>query len=353
MGRRKGLGEMPEHAMHGHQVFRRAGLPDIPDTGPLGVPAVGAVIGETRLRKPVVTPALVRLAYRQDDGTVVPAQRPDRVRCRIRIAVNAAGAGHFGELIATHQGPVLSIPFHQGAGRDIEALLGQFAFFPVVGVHRHALTGIKALAVITREQGAQVAGEAFLPLLVAVLIQFHRFEAVDIHIIEAGLHRGQQDAVAGVRQMPGKAGMTAGIAVQRNHPDVLVRIHGIGADEELLGFPVDHPVGVGAAYAFRTDDFFQPGRNLIEFVIRPEGLVRRIGHHPEVALPRHDGSGPAFPLGIVIRQMRIDSAVILMPGRLFSHGSFRAASGKGEQERQDGSQTGKVHHRFETLIVAA
>ena len=70
---------------------------------------------------------------------------------------------------------------------------------------------------------------------------------------------------------------------------------------------MDHTVSWSASDTLRPHDLFKAGSDLVKFVIRSVGLVWRIGHHPQVALPGNDSTGTALTLGVVIRQVRVDT----------------------------------------------
>ena len=161
---------------------------------------------------------------------------------------------------------------------------------------------------IAGEQGTEVAGETFLALLVAVLVELDTIKGMDIDVVETGFHRSVEYAVLWIGQMRRQTGRTARELIVRKHPDILVSVNGIRADEQLIRSVVDHPVCRCSTDAFRTYDLLQTRSDLVKLVIRAERLMRRIGNHPQVPLPRHYGTGTALALGVVVRQMRVDSA---------------------------------------------
>ena len=220
--------------MHGHQVFRGSSFrSNIPDSRPLGIPSVSTVIGVTGLGKTVITPAFFRLPYGKDYGLVVPSERPDRIGRRRGIAVDAAGAGNLGELVASHELPVLPVPLDKGSGRDVELLLGKFSFLSVIGIDRYTLSRIESLTVIAGEQGTEVAGETFLALLVAVLVELDTIKGMDIDVVETGFHRSVEYAILRIGQGSRQTCRTARELIVRKDPDILVGIDGVRTDEEL------------------------------------------------------------------------------------------------------------------------
>ena len=97
-------------------------------------------------------------------------------------------AGDLGELVAPHELPVFPVPLHKGTGRDVELLLRKLSFLSVIGINGDTLTRIEALSVISGEHCAKVPGEAFLALLVAVLVELDTIKCVDIDVVKTGFH---------------------------------------------------------------------------------------------------------------------------------------------------------------------
>ena len=192
------------------------------------------------------------------------------------VTVDSSRAGNLGELVAPDKFPVLAVPLHEGTGRNVELFLRKLPFLSVVGIHSHSLSGIETLAVITREEGAKVSSEAFLPLLVAVLVKLYAIKGMDIDIVETGFHRSVENTVVRIRQMTCKTGRTARELIVWERPDILVGVDRVWADEELSRLVMDHAVSRSTANTLGTDNLFQGRSDLIQFVIRSERLVRRI-----------------------------------------------------------------------------
>ena len=74
------------------------------------------------------------------------------------------------------------------------------------------------------------------------------------------------------------------------------RVDEVRTDGELVGFFVDHPVGGGAADAFRTDDLGEFWSYFVEFIGGAEAKVRSVSDDPEASGPRHECAGAALAL---------------------------------------------------------
>ena len=343
-GRREGFGKAPEGAVHGHQQRTFA---DVADARPLGVPAVGAVVAVAGLRQAVALPAPLVQAHEQQRA-MVPARAPDRIGVRMRAAVNAAGTGDFGELVAAHELPVLTgaAPLAERAAR--RGGIGEHARIAVavVGVHQPALAAVQALAVVAGQLGVQ-GGRPGLPGKtglgrIAVPDVAGDLERPDIDLIEPLFHGGVVDLVGGLFEVAGGAGQPPRHALRRDHADLPAGVDEVGADEQLPGLAVDQPVGRRAADAFRTDDLLQIGRDLVQLVRGAERQVRPVGDHPEPVRPGHHGAGAAFIFRIEHRQVRVDAADLARLGRGQDAGTHQEA---GKQETHACSSARKARRR--------
>ena len=110
-----------------------------------------AVIAVTAFGQAVVVPFFI-FEQREYQRSRVPAHRPDRIRRRIRVAVNTARAGDFGELITANELPVtFSLPRSQSTGRNRWIDSHALTSFAVVGVDQMPLPRREPLAVIPRK----------------------------------------------------------------------------------------------------------------------------------------------------------------------------------------------------------
>jgi len=97
---------------------------------------------------------------------MIPAYGPYRIGGGVGVALEAAGAGDLGELVAADDGPGVgaAVPSGEGAGGDVGPGLGFLPVLAVVGVDEQALPGVETLAVVAGEVGAP---ERLLELFVA------------------------------------------------------------------------------------------------------------------------------------------------------------------------------------------
>ena len=211
------------------------------------------------------------VADHENERAVIPADGPDGIGSGIRITGEVAGAGDFGELVAANDGPVFrfSVPLGEGAAGDVGFGAGERGVFAVVGVDKHALAGVEALAVVAGQSGA---AKRFLHLFVAE--QFRHGEGVDIDLVKPLLHGGVVNLVSRIGEMAGIAGRTAEHLRKRNRADFTLGVDGVWTDEELVGFAVDEAVGGGTADALGVDRLAEGGVYGVEFVVGAAGLVR-------------------------------------------------------------------------------
>jgi hypothetical protein len=73
---------------------------------------------------------------------------------------------------------------------------------------------------------------------------------------------------------------------------------------------VDHPVGRGAAYAFRSGCYLQGVSDLVQFIGRSERKVWAVSDYPEAVGPWNDGACAAFGFIIIVSKVGIDAAEI-------------------------------------------
>ena len=186
------------------------------------------------------------------------------------IAINAAGADDFGKLIAPHQLPVLAwmTPFPQRAAGRGRIGFGGVSMFAVVGVDQTALTGVEAFAVVAGKFGIDGGRVLFGTVLnrVAILDQAGYFECMDIHSVKSLLHGRKINTVCGVGQIPGVAGEPAGHELGQNRPHPSLRINEIGANHQLMGFGMNHPICGRAAHTFGPDNLLQIRGDFIKFI---------------------------------------------------------------------------------------
>ena len=292
--------------MHRHQQV--VAFADFADARPFRVPAVRAVVAVRALRQAVGVPGAV-VEDLQNQRTGIPADRPQGIRRRLRVAENAAGAGHVRELVAADDLPVLSVPLREHTGGDGRIALRELREFAVVGVDDAPLAGVASFAVVA---GQQVA--VLVLLQVAILIQLLDLEGLHVHLVQALFHRRDVDFIRGVREVPG-AGRQAAIKVRgpvridrRHHAHVPLGVDCVGADEQLVRLAVDHAVRRRAADRLLADDLL-PGRgDLIQLVARPVRHVGRVGDGPQASRPRHHRARAALALVVPRGEVRIDSA---------------------------------------------
>ncbi len=168
--------------------------------------------------------------------------------------VDAARAGDVGELVAADDGPLvrLAVPLGEHAARHGRVFERRGARDRRCSHRRSGLARSKNLC-----RGSR-AGSALRPVS-ALLIrpQFRDRERLHVHLVNAFLHRGEDDFVRRVGQMPRQAGGATEHFVVGNHADVAVRADGIRPDEKLLRLAMNHAVRRRAADAFGTDDLLQ------------------------------------------------------------------------------------------------
>ena len=148
--------------------------------------------------------------------------------------MDSAGAGNLGELVASDKFPVFAIPLYESSGRYVELLLRKLALLSVIGIDRNTLTRIESLAMIAGEQCAKVSREAFLTLLVAVLVELDTIKSMDIDVIEAGFHGSVENTIGRISEVSGQACRTTRKLIVGKNSDVLVSINGIRAYKQLI-----------------------------------------------------------------------------------------------------------------------
>ena len=312
MGSGKSARELPEHAVHGHQVV---GLPfraHVADARPLRVPAVGAVVAVAGFGQAVEVPAaLSSFAYAQQQGFMVPARGPDGIGIGVGVAIDAAGAGYLDELVAAHHFPVVAVPFGQGPRLDVEALQRLRSGLAVVAVYQHALSAVQPLAVRAGQQharGIHTRVVAPLPAHIGVFVEQGHRQGMDVHLVEALLHGAVVDLAGRVTEVPGVAGVASRHLIIGYGAHHAGTVDDVGTDEELAALAVDHAVGRRAADALGAHDLLQVGCDLVELVGGAVGQVRSVGDHPESVRPGHHGARAAFILVVVICQVGVDAA---------------------------------------------
>ena len=223
-------------------------------------------------------------------------------RVRRWRALDAARSGHFGELPALDDAPVLSVPIGERAGRL--GVLGVSGVFggglglvhdgvAVVADDEPTLPGVAAL-------GVGAGGDAVEEFL-------HR-QRVDVHLIERPLHVEDVDLVGRLGQVPGGGGHPAGHLLGRDGADGPLGVDEVRPDDQLLRLLVDHPVGRRAADALGAGDALQVGVDFVQLVVAPQRLVRGVGDDPQFPRPGHDRAGPALALVVEHRQVRVSAA---------------------------------------------
>ena len=132
--------------MHRHQQILLANLAD---ARPLGVPTVRSVVAVTAFWQTVAVPDS-GIETHQDQRAVIPAHAPHGIRFWFLCAVNAAGAGDFGELIPPHELPILSglPPFAERTAGCGGVLDHAGISVPVVCIHKATLAAEKSLAMV-------------------------------------------------------------------------------------------------------------------------------------------------------------------------------------------------------------
>ena len=205
---------------------------------------------------------LPAIEHHQNERAMIPANAPNRVLLRMRIAFDAARAGHFGELIAPHRGPCIrfAIPRSQHTGRDGGIGQGELGMIAVVSVNDAALAGVETLAMIARK----IRVAALLALLVGP--QFGHSEGMHIHLVEAFLHRRIIHLVSRIGEVSSRACEAAKHLLRSDHTHARLSIHGVGSNEELVGLAVDHSVRWRAAHAFGTNRLRHLGTDLVKLV---------------------------------------------------------------------------------------
>ncbi len=200
---------------------------------------------------------------------MVPAGGPYRVSLRVFIAINSTGTGNFHKLVPPHKLPLPAIPFRKRTRFDIELLQRQLTGFAVVGINHYPLPGIKPFPVNAIQQRRRNIGRFifFFPVgYVPVFIQQRWFQRVDIHFIEAFLHRSVINFSRRIKKMTRIAGMPPGHSIVWNHPDIPFRINSIRPDKKLIALSVNHPVCRRATNAFRTDNLPKVRSDLIQLI---------------------------------------------------------------------------------------
>jgi hypothetical protein len=282
----------PAAVLVGQQLRRLTarGRDDLADARPLGVPAVLPVVRVVGLGQPELVP---RAAVQQHEHQrpLVPAHRPQRAFVR-RRAMDAARAGHLGELAAADQSPLVAVPLGQCAGvfgtgpRGIDLVLERLepvdasgGVFAVVSDDEAPLRGVRALGVPAGHRAAE---------------QQFRIKRLHVHLVQQPFHVEVQHLLFRLGQMPRRGGVPAEHDVVRDRPDVALGIDGIGSDEQLVRLAVDHAVGRRAADALGADRHVQVRVDLVELVVAAAGHVRRVGDQPQPVRPRHDRPDAAF-----------------------------------------------------------
>ena len=296
----EGFGEVPEHAVHRHEEV--VALADLADAWPLGVPAVGTVVTVAGFGEAVAVPfALVET--HQDERAGVPTGGPDRVGGWVWVAVDSAGSGDFGELFFEDgiEGAGLAIPLCEDAGLGEGILFCGSASLSVVGVNNAILPGVEAFAVVAVKTGLWFAFLSF------VMEEGVDFEGLHVDFVEAFFHGGIVDFMSGIGEVAGVAGGAAKHLVVGNGADLSALVDGVGSDEELIGFAVDHAIGGRAADGFLANDQVEVPVDLVEFVRRALGGMGRIGDGPKAICEGDNRAGAALVLVVEEGKVRVDA----------------------------------------------
>ena len=156
---------------------------DFENPRPFGVPAVRPVVTVRPFREAVKAPFPV-VEKRENNGTIIPAERPKRVVFRVR-AVDSALRRYFRKLLAQNDLPIaVRRFFRETAGRNVRIDARFRRILAVVRVNEPALRRIAALAVITGKNVGAVRTRA-----VAVGIKLFHRERFDVDFVKPLFHR--------------------------------------------------------------------------------------------------------------------------------------------------------------------
>ncbi len=281
----------------------------------------------------------------EDERLVVPADGPDRVAVRVRIALETARASHFCELVAAHDLPALAVPFREAARWRLRGHRFS-AVFAVVRVHKAALARVEALSVIAGQERPRDVGRGLAALChVPVFVQLPDAERADVHLVEPLLHRRQVDCVSGAAKVARVASGAARHGRVGNDAHGTRAVDRVRPDEELPGFPVNHPVGRRAADALGADGLVQRRVDLVELVVGPERLVRGVRDRPQPVGPGHHGARAAFVSAVEHGEVRVDAADLAV-GRRLDTGQRTSSRNDGDDERGGPERRGRVQRGF-------
>ena len=135
---------------------------------------------------------------------------------------------------------------------------------------------------------------------------FHR-ERVDIDGVKLALHAEEEDFIRRIYEVSRSGGEPRAEQVRIGGANVAARVDEIRAEDELVRFGVDHPVGVRAADALGMERELEVGADGVKSVVTARGRGRRIGEPPQSLRPRHERADATFTGGIEDGEMRINA----------------------------------------------
>ena len=109
----------------------------------------------------------------------------------------------------------------------------------VVRVHEPSLAAVETFSVRARQ------AHSFSAERPGILVEPLHSQRVDVHLIQPLLHGGVVRLVFGIRKVTRNSSEPPRhlVGCQRNHPHILLLIHQIRTNQQLLRLRVNHPVG--------------------------------------------------------------------------------------------------------------